>query len=45
MKTYEQLMALYDEIDVLISHRVTSSDPEFIKWKKKVERFLKSYFI
>lgn len=44
MKTYEQLMALYDEIDVLISHRVTSSDPEFIKWQKKVERFLKSYY-
>ena len=43
-KAYEQFKALYDEIDILISHRVTDSDTEFIKWKKKVERFLKSYY-
>ncbi len=41
MKTYEQLKALYDEIDILIAHHVTGSAPEFIKWHKKVERFLK----
>ena len=44
MKTYEQLKVLYDEIDILIGHYVTSSDPEFIKWHKKVERFLKTYY-
>lgn len=44
MKVYEQFKALCDEIDILISHRVTSSDTEFIKWQKKVERFLKSYY-
>lgn len=43
-KAYEQLKALYDEIDILISHEVTNSDTEFIKWQKKVERFLKSYY-
>ena len=44
MKPYEQLKALYDEIDVLINHGVSNSDAEFIKWQKKVERFLKSYY-
>ena len=44
MQAYEQLKALYDEIDVLITHRVSSSDIEFVKWQKKVERFLKSYY-
>ncbi len=44
MKPYEQLKALYDEIDVLINHGVSNSDTEFIKWQKKVERFLKSYY-
>jgi len=44
MKSYEQLKALYDEIDILISHRVTCSNIEFIKWQKKVERFLKLYY-
>lgn len=44
MKPYEQLKSLYDEIDVLITHGVSSSDAEFIKWRKKVERFLKSYY-
>lgn len=44
MKPYEQLKALYDEIDVLIKHGVRNSDVEFIKWQKKVERFLKSHY-
>lgn len=44
MKLFEQFKTLYDEIDILISHRVTGSDPEFIKWHKKVERFLKTYY-
>ena len=44
MQSYEQLKALYDEIDVLISHDVSSSDVEFVKWQKKVERFLKTHY-
>lgn len=44
MKPYEQLKALYDEIDVLIKHGVSNSDAEFIKWQKKAERFLKSHY-
>lgn len=44
MKTYEKLKALIDEIDVLISHGVSNSDLDFIKWQKKAERFLKSYY-
>lgn len=44
MKEYNQFKALYDEIDILISHHVTSSNTEFIKWHKKVERFLKLYY-
>lgn len=44
MKPYEQLKALIDEIDVLITHGVSNSDPEFIKWQKKAERFLKSHY-
>ena len=43
-KSFELFKALYDEIDVLISNRVTSSDTEFIKWQKKVERFLKTFY-
>ncbi len=41
MKKSEKLKALYNEIDVLILHRVDCSAPEFIKWNKKVERFFK----
>lgn len=44
MKKYNQFKELYDEIDILILHSVTSSDTEFIKWHKKVERFLKLYY-
>ena len=44
MQPYEQLKALYDEIDVLITNGVSSTDVEFVKWKTKVERFLKSYY-
>ena len=44
MQPYEQLKALYDEIDELISHDVSSSDVEFVKWQKKVERFLKTNY-
>ena len=44
MKPYEKLKALIDEIDVLITHGVSNSDPEFIKWQKKAERFLKSHY-
>lgn len=43
MKKSEKLKALYDEIDVLILHRVDCSAPEFIKWNKKVERFFKTH--
>lgn len=44
MKPYEKLKALIDEIDVLITHGVSNSDPDFIKWQKKAERFLKSHY-
>lgn len=31
MEKYNQFKALYDEIDILISNHVTSSNTEFIK--------------
>lgn len=40
MTDYEKFKQLYEEIDVLIEKKVTSSDEEFITWHKKVERFL-----
>ncbi len=39
MTDYEKLKKLYDEIDNLI-YRVSSSSPDFITWKTKVQRFL-----
>lgn len=40
MKDYEKLKEIYDEIDVLINQRVSSSDPKFQAWHVKTERFL-----
>lgn len=44
MTNYEKLIDLCREIDNLIESRVTSSNPEFIKWRTKAERFLKNQF-
>jgi len=44
MKKSEKLKALYDEIDVLISHHVDCSTSEFTKWHMKVERFFKTSY-
>ena len=40
MTDYEKLKGIIDEIDVLISKGVTSSDSDFQAWKTKAERFL-----
>lgn len=40
MTDYEKLKSIIDEIDVLISMGVTSSDSDFQAWKTKAERFL-----
>lgn len=40
MTDYVKFKQLYEEIDILIDKKVTSSDEEFITWHKKVERFL-----
>lgn len=37
---YHKLKDIIDEIDILISKGVISSDPEFQAWKTKAERFL-----
>ena len=44
MTDYEKLKGIIDEIDMLISHRVTSDAPEFIAWKNLAERFLLSKY-
>ena len=40
MNQYDTLKALIEEIDILISQQVCSSDPVFKAWKVKTERFL-----
>lgn len=40
MTDYEKMKNIIDEIDVLLSDKVTSSEPEFQAWKTKTERFL-----
>ena len=40
MSNRERLKELIDEIDSLLSARVSSSDPQFKAWKVKTERFL-----
>lgn len=40
MTDYEKLKGIIDEIDVLISKQVMSSDAPFQAWKMKAERFL-----
>lgn len=44
MTDYEKLHDLINEIDTLIDSRVTTSDPDFIKWRTKADRFLSSHF-
>lgn len=44
MKKYDQLKALYDEIDVLIQQEVTDESPEFITWHTKAERFIRNTY-
>ena len=40
MTDYEKLKQIFDEIDVLLSLQVQSSDPKFEAWHIKAERFL-----
>ena len=40
MDDYENLKAICDEIDVLISKEVTATSNEFMMWKNKASRFL-----
>ena len=40
MADYQKLKEIIDEIDILISKGVTSSDPDFKAWETKSERFL-----
>lgn len=40
MSDYQRLKNIIDEVDILISKRVTSSDPDFQAWKAKAERLL-----
>lgn len=44
MKNYKKLEKLIEEIEVLISKRVTSESPEFITWKSKTELFLRKVY-
>lgn len=44
MKNYDRLKKLYNDIDTLISNRVTSSSPEFTAWRIKAERLLLNMF-
>ena len=44
MTDYEKLKKIVDEIEVLISNKVISRDPEFQAWRTKAERFLIAKF-
>lgn len=44
MTDYERFKKIYDDIDVLIEHRVRTSSQEFISWKTRVERFLRTHY-
>lgn len=40
MTKYEKLKQIIDEIDILISRNITSSEPNFQAWKTNAERFI-----
>lgn len=40
MTDYEKLKGIIDEIDILVSRNIRSSEPEFQAWRTKAERFL-----
>lgn len=44
MTDYERFKKIYDDIDVLIEHRVRTSSQEFISWKTRAERFLRAHY-
>lgn len=44
MTDYERFKKIYDDIDVLIEHRVRTSSQEFISWKTRAERFLRTHY-
>lgn len=44
MSDYEKLKSIIDEVDVLISHRVSRDDSEFQQWHKKTKRFLFNHY-
>lgn len=44
MRKYNQLLALYNDIDELINKGVTDESPEFIKWHTKAERFIRNTY-
>lgn len=44
MTDYERFKKIYDDIDVLIEHRVRTSSQEFVSWKTRAERFLRTHY-
>ena len=44
MTDYERFKKIYDDIDVLIEHQVRTSSQEFISWKTRAERFLRTHY-
>ena len=44
MTDYERFKKIYDDIDVLIEHRVITSSQEFISWKTRAGRFLRTHY-
>lgn len=44
MTDYERFKKIYDDIDVLIEHRVRTASQEFISWKTRAERFLRAHY-
>lgn len=44
MTDYERFKKIYDDIDILIEHRVRTSSQEFISWKTRAERFLRTHY-
>lgn len=44
MSDYDKFKKIYEEIDELIKDEVTSTDPEFVTWHTKAERFIRNKY-
>ena len=44
MTDYEKFKLIYEEIDKLITKRVTSKNEDFITWHTKTERFIRKKY-